>query len=73
MNKTKFWVDTLERMVRTAAQAFIASIGTTALIQEVQWDIVGGTTALATVLSFATALAAPDKAVSGNASFRQDA
>ncbi len=55
----KFWLDTAERLIRTAAQAAVGAIGTTAVIQEVDWAVVGGTTAVATVLAFFMALAAP--------------
>lgn len=54
----RFWLDTVERCVRTAAQAAIGAVGTTAVIQEVDWQIVGGTTALATLTAFLLAVAA---------------
>lgn len=47
----------LIRAIRTAAQTAIASIGTTAVIYEVDWVTVLGTTALATLLSFLTSVA----------------
>lgn len=55
-NKT-FWKASIERMVRTAAQVAIAIIGTTAVIHEVDWLIVGSATALASVLSVLTSVA----------------
>lgn len=55
-NKT-FWKATIERTVRTAAQVSIATIGTTAVIHEVDWLIVGSATALASVLSLLTSVA----------------
>lgn len=45
------------RALRTFAQAAIAAIGTTALITEVNWLVVGSTAALAAVLSLLTSLA----------------
>jgi hypothetical protein len=45
------------RAVRTAAQAALASLGTTAVIQSVDWEIVAGTSALAALLSVLTSLA----------------
>lgn len=45
------------RAVRTAAQAALASLGTTAAIQSVDWEIVAGTSALAALLSVLTSLA----------------
>ena len=53
-----FWAATVERAVRTAAQTAIATIGTTALIEEVDWAVVGSTTGLAVVLAVLTAVAA---------------
>lgn len=47
----KFWQDAAERVVSTAAQAAVASIGTTALIQGIDWRVVGGTAATAALLS----------------------
>jgi hypothetical protein len=70
---TKFWKDAAERVIRTAAQTAAASIGVTAAIQDVDWAIVAGTTATASVLSLLTALAAGATANTDNASFREDA
>lgn len=69
----KFWKDVVERTIRTAAQAFVGSLAGTALVTEVKWDVVASTTALATIVCVAMALAAPNKDESGNASFREDA
>jgi hypothetical protein len=70
---TKFWKDAIERVIRTAAATAAASIGTTAVIQDVDWDVVGGTTATASILTLLLALAAGAKANPDNASFREDA
>lgn len=72
MTTRKFWADTAERVVRTAAQAAIAAIGTTAVVQEVDWAVVGGTTLTASILAFLTALAAKGAGDPGSASFQED-
>lgn len=45
------------RAIKTIAQTAIATIGTTALIEEVNWAVVGSAAALAGVLSLLTSLA----------------
>ena len=55
--KPRFWKASAERAIKTAAQVAIATIGTTALIHEVDWAVVGSATALATVLSVLTSIA----------------
>lgn len=61
MNKTIlnsiWWKCAGIRAIKTAAQAAIAAIGTTALIEGVNWQIVASTAALAAVLSLLTSLA----------------
>ena len=61
MRTRVFWIDTAERAVRTAAQTFIASVATTLAVQQVAWDVVGGTVALATLVSVATSIVASGK------------
>lgn len=56
MNK-EFWKAALVRAIRTAAQTAIASIGTTAMISQIDWRAVVSTTAVATILSFLTSIA----------------
>ena len=53
----KLWKAAGIRALRTFAQAAIAAIGTTALITEVTWLVVGSTALLAAVLSLLTSLA----------------
>jgi len=53
----KFIIAALIRAVRTLAQTAIATIGTTALITEVDWRVVASASALAAVLSILTSVA----------------
>lgn len=45
------------RAVKTVAQTFVASIGTAAVLQEVNWVMVLSASALAGVISLATSVA----------------
>lgn len=45
------------RALKTVAQTAIATIGTTALITQVDWVVVGSASALAGILSMLTSLA----------------
>ena len=45
------------RAIKTMAQKAIATIGTTALIQEVNWLVVGSATLLSGILSILTSVA----------------
>lgn len=45
------------RAVKTMAQTAIATIGTTAVMSQVDWVIVGSTTALSGILSILTSVA----------------
>lgn len=59
MTKEKFleWAkETGIKAVRTMAQSAIGAIGTTALINEVNWAVVGGTVALSGVMCILMAL-----------------
>lgn len=56
MNK-QFWKAALIRAVRTVAQTAVATIGTTAVIEEVRWLTVLSASALAGVLSLLTSIA----------------
>ena len=60
--KTKdYWIQWVKaagiRAIKTAAQTFVATIGTAAVMQDVQWIMVFSATALAAVLSLATSVA----------------
>ena len=56
--KTEFWHAALIRAIRTAAQTAIATIGTSAMLSEINWQAVVSTTAVATILSLLTSIAA---------------
>lgn len=53
----EFWRAAAIRAIRTAAQTMIASIGTTAMINQIDWLAVVSTTAVATLLSVLTSIA----------------
>lgn len=56
-SKTKTWLKAAGiRAVKTVAQTAIATIGTTALITEVNWAVVAAASALAGALSVLTSL-----------------
>ena len=56
MNK-EFWISAGIRALRTVAQTAVATIGTTALFEEVNWAVVGSTSLLAGILSLLTSIA----------------
>ncbi len=56
MNKV-FWKAALIRAIRTICQTAIATIGTTALIEEVNWLLVLSSAALAGLLSILNSIA----------------
>ena len=53
----KFWKAALIRAVRTIAQTAAATIGTTALITEINWPVVASASAVAGILSILTSIA----------------
>lgn len=55
--KTEFWHAALIRAIRTAAQTAIATIGTSAMLSEINWQVVASTTVVATILSLLTSIA----------------
>lgn len=52
-----FWKCALIRAARTLCQTAIATIGTTALIEEVNWLLVGSSALLAAILSILNSIA----------------
>lgn len=60
-----FWLAVLERAIKTAAQSALATIGTTALLQDLDWTIVAGATALATLASVLTSIASAEVGTPG--------
>lgn len=54
----EFWRAAAIRAIRTAAQTAIATIGTSAMLSEINWQVVASTTAVATILSLLTSIAA---------------
>lgn len=53
----EFWKAALIRALRTFAQTAVATIGTSALLEQVNWLAVASASALAAVLSLLTSLA----------------
>lgn len=52
----EFWKAAGIRALKTFCQTAIASIGTTALIEEVNWLVVGSASGLAAILSILTSI-----------------
>lgn len=57
LKSSDWWAASLIRALRTAAQTAIASLGTTALLTEVNWAVIGSTVGMAVVLSILTSIA----------------
>ena len=61
MKDKQYWLKwakaAARRALKTAAQTFVATIGTTATIGGVDWKLVGSTAVLAAILSLGTSLA----------------
>lgn len=53
----RWWKAAGIRAIKTFFQTFVATIGTSALIEEVNWKLVLSAAALAAVLSLATSVA----------------
>lgn len=62
----KFAIAALIRAVRTLAQTAVATIGTSALLSEVDWKIVASASVLAAILSILTSIATGLPEVEGN-------
>lgn len=62
MKKTKeYWINLAKaagiRALKTCAQTFVATIGTAAVLQDVNWVMVASASVLAGVISIATSIA----------------
>ena len=62
MKKTKeYWINWAKaagiRALKTCAQTFVATIGTAAVLQDVNWVMVASASVLAGVISLATSIA----------------
>lgn len=70
MNLTKTWLKAAAiRAVKTVAQTAVATIGTTAMLDEVNWIAVASAAALAGVLSLLTSVTGlPEVEIAGGAS-----
>lgn len=53
----KWWAAAAIRALKTVAQTAIATIGTTAVMEQVNWAVVASASALAGILSLLTSLA----------------
>ena len=53
----EFWKAALIRSIRTIAQTAVATIGTSAVLQDVNWIMVGSASVLAGILSVLTSIA----------------
>lgn len=56
MNK-EFWKAAAIRAIKTVAQTAVSTIGTTALLTEVNWGVVASASVLAGILSLLTSVA----------------
>lgn len=52
-----WWEAALVRAIKTFFQTFVATIGSAALLAEVNWQVVGSAAALAAIISIGTSLA----------------
>ena len=57
ITSAEFWKAAGIRALKTFCQTAIAAIGTTALIEQVNWLVVGSASALAAILSILTSIA----------------
>lgn len=53
----EWWLDAIIRAVKTIAQTAIATIGTSALLTDVNWLVVGSASGLAGILSILMSIA----------------
>ena len=46
------WIDTAKRVIATACETAIALIPAGVMVQEVDWKVIAGTTALSAIVTF---------------------
>lgn len=68
MFSTSFWRDTTERAVRAAATSFIATLGGTAILWHINWELLVGVPVTAAALEVAIALSGTKIGQKGTAS-----
>ena len=56
MNNRDFWIEALNRAIRTVAQTALATISTAVLLSEVNWQAVVSASLLAGILSILTSI-----------------
>lgn len=56
LSSKKWWMASLNRCIRTVAQTAIATIGTSAVMGDVDWIMVGSASLLAGILSLLTSI-----------------
>ncbi len=54
---SKFWKSAINRAIRTTAQTALATIGSAALLESVNWRVVVSASVLAGILSLLTSIA----------------
>lgn len=57
LKSKKWWKAALVRALKTLCQTFVATIGTVAVISEVNWKLVISTSILSAIFSIATSIA----------------
>lgn len=58
LKSKKFWECALARSLRTLLQSFVATIGTTTMINQVDWKVVAFTSILTAIISLAMSIIA---------------
>lgn len=60
--RLSFWNGACERAVKTAAQTFLAVVGTSTVLGDVNWTLTASSVGMAALLSVVMAIADPDRA-----------
>lgn len=66
MKNENFWAAAFQRSIRTIAQTAIATIGSAAVLSDVNWGVVVSASVLAGILSILTSIATGLPEVNGN-------